>query len=169
MDRFFDPRQLPDDGRSLELALDLCTALALLDGDHPSAWRRCRGAALRYVAAIRAGRFPSGVAVDLLRRAVATWAPSELPPERRSWLEARAPFWVGTVYGLRGKTARGPAAPQTAEPPGEPAPPPGRWEDMHAWRAALDARRRALKARRAALLTSVSEREARAAQLCSAA
>ena len=169
MDRFFDPRQLPDDGRSFDLALDLCTALALLDGDHPAAWRRCRSAAIRYVAAIRAGRFPSGVALDLLRRAVATWAPSELPPERRGWLESRAPFWVGTVYGLRWQAAPDPAAPRPAEPPCEPAPTPGRWDDIHAWRAALDARRRALRARRSALLTSRSEREARAAQLCRAA
>lgn len=175
-DRFFDPRSLPDGGRSLGLALDLCSALALLDGDDPPAWPRVRGAALRYLTAVRAGRFSSGVALDLLRRAVGTWTPRSVPPERRARLDARLAFWVGTVYGLRWRVDAAPAPVSDDDDEAldqrggddvvwQPAPPPGRWAEMRVWRAALGSRQRDLRARRAALVAATAEREERLAQL----
>jgi hypothetical protein len=165
MDRQFDPRRLPDGGRTLSLAVELCAALALLDGDEPQAWQRCRGAALRYVEAVRAGGFGAPVALDLLQRAVHTWVPSALDPERRARLDARVPFWVGTVYGLRwdADAAGAPADPDRSH---SPAPAPGYWEQMQGWRAALQSRRRELRMRREALGAAAAEREARALALC---
>ncbi len=116
MDHDFDPRRLPDGGKSFAPALELCAALALLDGDFPRAWRRCRGAALRYVEVVRVGRFSARVALDLLRRAVETWTPGTLDPTRRARLDSRLPFWVGTAYGLRWQAEPARAELARAEP-----------------------------------------------------
>jgi hypothetical protein len=153
MDRFFDPRRVPDGGRSLSLAVDLCAALALLDGDDgPRAWRRCRSAALRYLEAVRAGRFGPEVALDLLWRAVATWTPREVDAARGARLAARVPFWIDTVYGLRWRTEARASAPRPAAEPelavARPLPLPGAWVEMRAWRDAMAAQRVLARERR---------------------
>lgn len=138
MDDPFDPRQLPGGGRSLALAFELCGALALLDGEEPLAWRRCRSAALRYVDAVRGGRLGHDAALALLRAAIRTWVPRSLDPARRARLDARVPFWVGTVYGLRWDAdVRG-----RASAPADPAPrsaPPRPWSELRAQHRTLHA------------------------------
>jgi hypothetical protein len=83
----------------------LARALAAFDGADPRSVARCRAAALRHAEALRAWDIGAGLALRLLRESAAIWMPDSVDPARRRELEQRMRFWVGTVYGVRWRSA----------------------------------------------------------------
>jgi hypothetical protein len=86
--------------REAHALLGLSRAVAELNPADSHALTTCRTAALRYVEEL-----PHGTGFDdalrSLRTTVWAWAPPTLSGSGRQLLDARLPFWVGTVYGLR--------------------------------------------------------------------